>query len=69
MQFRHVFFGILVEVGKAVFAAEFDRLAVVREDVGLIAQVIIGDDAFGQWIRSARSRLHVIVGLAADDSE
>ena len=55
VDFRHVFVGVLVEVGEAVFAAQFDSLAVVREDVGFVAEVVTGNDAFGERIGPAGS--------------
>jgi hypothetical protein len=59
MEFGHVGVGILVELRETIFAAEFDGLAVVGEDVRLIAEVLAGDDAFGQGIRAGGRGLYV----------
>jgi hypothetical protein len=47
LDFLHVFGRLLLEVLQAVFAAKFDFLPFVREDVGLavLTRLLIGDDA------------------------
>ena len=47
VELRHVFVGFGIELGEAILTTEFDGLTIMGEDVGLIAEVLTGNDAFG----------------------
>lgn len=68
----HVFVGIFVEVGEAIFAAKFYFLAVANKDIRFaVLEGFVGDDAFVERVRfdlsGAGGGVGGFVGFAATE--